>query len=423
MKINYLKYFVLIFSFIYVYNPRLLGVSSINGIYALSIGYLYFNHNKYINLLKKNNKLLGVIFVGIIILLYAIFKDSLYNDYFGISYSRQWFYVLLDTLIVMPALFIILVKYNIYYNNIKKLLIDLAIIQSVIALAMFFLPEFRDIIFLKILGYKQGVDVILNPFVYSLRGFGFGSSFLYSLPLFQSLAILLIVDKIMNKKIISPKEIIFILLLTFSIAFNARIGLIIFPIILISYYSSFENNIKETAKITFYIALILILFLYNYNLIRSYIVNINETFAWLVKGVELLFESDKTQGESVLEILIRNSLHLPETISGLVFGTGSYIFANPNSPYSHSDIGYIRDIYFGGLIYMISGFVYYFFLIRISNLSKFIKVSLFIFILVAHFKGDILSPNVFSRGFILLSGLSLLLINNRYKRFKIIKDD
>src|SRR5690606_29985192 len=50
-----------------------------------------------------------------------------------------------------------------------------------------------------------------------------------------------------------------------------------------------------------------------------------------------------------IALLFGDMLYFPSTVLGLIFGEGRYVFGNPNDV--QSDVGYVNDILFGGLIY------------------------------------------------------------------------
>lgn len=422
MKLQYLEDIILIIiAFIYIYSPQIMGVSAINYIYLFGIVYVSINIKQYIKIINSRKKLFYLFILCSIVLVYSFILDLLYNNYAGISFFRSWLYLLIDAIIVGPITLIILKKRKLGLNYLIQLFIKIAVLQSIIAILMFLLPDFRQFIFLNILGFEPGIDKILEPQYYLIRGFGLGSGYLYSLALFQSIGILLIIDQIIKKKIFALKSIVYIALITFSIVLNARIGLVVFPIALICYYLSLESNLKQYFKYSTMLILLLAVSIIFYEPLRNYFYDFNDTFKWLITGFELAIGIGGISGDGIQDILIRDHWHFPEKLFSVFFGTGSYIFNNPNSIYKHSDIGYIIYIYYGGLLLLCFAFSYFIYMIKISKLTKFLKLSLLFLIVIVHFKGNILDSNVFARGLILLTVYSYIYEKYRFGKFLIIR--
>ncbi|PAU93170.1 hypothetical protein CK503_13505 [Aliifodinibius salipaludis] len=403
-KILYIALFSLLF--VYIYNPVFRGFRLVFMVYVIGIIYSALNLGAISKLVNKSLKLSFLLFVTAVLIMYSLSYDVLLGSaYRSNSFWRVWAYLLFDVCFVALPLFVFLNKNRVSKDFLYNAFINLAVLQSIFALVMFVLPGLKELIFLDILDY-QGEKVV-DEALFGLRGFGIGSGFLFSLPLFQSLSIILIVDKAI-KSTFKPKYLLYVFLITVSILINARIGLVVFPIMFIAYYITFSQNVRKLVSISFLIIIGGILFVSYYTQIRESLIGINSTFRWVITGFELALGISGTTGQSVLDILIGEHWHFPNKLSQLVFGTGEYVFAGASKLYGQSDIGYIQYIYFGGIFILLFAMSFFMLLVKFINKTKFFSISIILLLLIAHFKGNIFASNDFTRALILLSVCSFL---------------
>ncbi|CAK8723150.1 O-antigen ligase like membrane protein [Candidatus Electronema aureum] len=224
-----------------------------------------------------------------------------------------------------------------------------------------------------------------------------GSTFSYSI----TNAIIVIISLLYNQKrffYISS------ILLIISIAINARIGFIILffgisSIIVLQY----KHNSGKIFRVAILIALCLFLVK---NMSAS-----NETLKWaasfFTESVDFFHNYNEN---TTYNTLINDMFFYPETVSGCLFGEGIDIWNNAGM---RSDIGYINQIFFGGLLYLflLSCLNIYMFR-RLWKASGFvISFILFGVIFISNFKGPVLNV---STGFVKLIYLYyiLLIVNN-----------
>jgi len=238
----------------------------------------------------------------------------------------------------------------------------------------------------------------------SFRGYGIATGYLFVLPLFQAFTILLVLFK-SNYNIIA--KIFLIILITFSILVNARIGLTVLPVALLVYFLFTSKNIKSIIKKFVSLAIVILFVLISYYPVRNYLVERNDTARWVFTGIELSLGISDLNQMSTNERLIKYHLHFPSDKNTLLFGSGIDI-SMPNSSYPHSDIGYIQYIYYGGLFFLILFLIFYYNLLKPLIITKEMSWRLLyfasgIFLLIAHFKGDAFLSNSFTRALILVS--------------------
>ena len=100
-----------------------------------------------------------------------------------------------------------------------------------------------------------------------------------------------------------------------------------------------------------------------------------------------------------LNSLLKYHLFFPQELFGILFGEAKYVFGS-GSTIHHSDIGYIRLLFYGGIFYSLlkyGSFTLLFFKsILLKKKEKYVVIFLlliFVGMMVAQFKGNIFSSN------------------------------
>ena len=109
----------------------------------------------------------------------------------------------------------------------------------------------------------------------------------------------------------------------------------------------------------------------------------------------------------------------PDTIFGMIFGTGKDIY---RATVHRSDIGYVQQIYFGGLVYLcLLLFAYYLIIKKYFRAirNKNIVIAIVLVILIANYKGNALSSNEFVRFVVLVATCYSVKIISLSKRLPI----
>lgn len=121
--------------------------------------------------------------------------------------------------------------------------------------------------------------------------------------------------------------------------------------------------------------------------------------AWVSNGVDdlLAFLNGQDNGTDSVSKLTNTMWFLPESLF-LLFGTGHTVYEATG--YSHSDIGYVNDLWLGGLIgslLLYIPFIYMFlkaFRSKYHQLDRILVVFLLLSFFIANIKTVIISYNV-----------------------------
>ena len=245
-----------------------------------------------------------------------------------------------------------------------------------------------------------------NPLIFyymGIRGFGFASGLFFSYPIVIGFFTVLFINESISQK--KYNRLILVLFPLFAIMINARIGLV--PIIFYFVYLLFSNiDVKKIVR------LILLSFLIYFSFFLLLTSKLLETskFATMINWTFEIFEEiynyfvyGETSG--YMYLLFDKFLVFPESILEWIFGSGDYIFTN--APRT-SDIGYILQLNFGGLVYLVLIFSFILYIYNrmknqitynnLHNLSILPTLFLITFV-IANYKGDAFGDNVIFASF------------------------
>ena len=178
------------------------------------------------------------------------------------------------------------------------------------------------------------------------RMYGFSYTLAYAMPVVQSSVAAYCVYLGINR---SYKYFIPMPLILFSAIINARIGIVIFAFaVTIVLIDSFKPNIKMLLAIAAFVMIIV----FTIGLFERSITN-ETTIKWLTAGISDIFGflgRTSYASDSYMKYATSSSNYkLPDSILNVLFGTGNLTIRD-NYRYQ-SDVGYINDIWLGGILY------------------------------------------------------------------------
>ncbi len=426
--------FFLLILFLYIYSPPLSIISPGILLFVVSLIGLFVFFWKYTYKIIRYRWIALTFAFFVVNLLVAFLTDNSINNFSKISFSQTNTYQQILILVEVFPVALFLSFYGIKklkYSLIKLMssLVKIAFLQSIVCLLMLLLPSLRYYILTSILRYNPE-DKIFESYLYSVRSFGISDDYLFSLPIFQGIAVVCLLLLWLSKfSKYSYLHLMFILpFLLLSIALNARIGYV--AILVFLFFNTFHvlknsgsiimSQLSTLIKKTFTISLLLIALYLLYQLfmfsnlgttITKNYTDIDKILKWnseIVEDTQLILEGnseiDKAGNYSNL---LREHVHFPSKFEEILFGKSLYVFSQKYSSKA-SDIGYIQNIYYGGLIYCFILYIPFILLAYVAfkkHNEKDIKVfllSIFITIIIAHMKGNIFSSNPGYRGAILI---------------------
>ena len=308
-------------------------------------------------------------------------------------------YLLFWIVDVMPISYVIIHicnKKKMLYFDFERIVIYAGIIEAVLVFCALISPTIQSL-FIKQMIAAGHSESFLDK--WSFRTYGFASNLQYSSALVMATIALLAINRMFSRK----KYRLFIVAIILVIAsyVNARTSLVVFVVgivglILLNIKD--KKKLKQIFKVCISVFIAFIALLYYLSTIE-----LNEQTTWLRDGVyEILaiFSDKYVTDYSTIEVLMNEKRYiLPSNILNILFGTGTYIMAR-NEYYVNSDIGYVNDIWYGGVVYAIC--IYVFFLrmlkkIKLKNLGSVyfnnLTFVMLISIVIANIKGYIFGFN------------------------------
>jgi len=372
---------------------------------ALAITFLCFRYNIHylvdiIRIRPYFSFIFFFLFCSIYTLIIPAFSKWSFDKTFFLVYFRLFF----DLLLVIPVFlcfFFYQLNYTIY--DFFNLLVKIGVVQGIFAIILFLIPGARDILYGYIL--ELPAEKLLAT---SYRGFGLSNDFLFSGPLFQG--IVFMINTVLYIKTSKIKYLYYYPFIFAFMVLNARVSLLVIPVFVLVIFciSLYYDNLRWLRKLSgfalFFIVLLIGMGIYFYMNPQQ-----SRVLLWVAEGVMggLNALSGDIEGSRTLTIIAYEHFHFPKRFIDLMFGEGLVVFNNSISPVK-SDLGYIRYLYFGGI--MLSLLVYFAFanfsinrILHVSDpLIKTLLISILIITFVVHFKGDVFYSSAYVKGFMLI---------------------
>lgn len=342
--------------YIYLYNPIIkpLGFGAVKILLLISIVFFFLSYKRVFAFLKVFHKeilLLFSLLIYIFILQFWGQNVSFQNAYIHIV----WF---LEGFLIPFFLFSISPKYE-DVEIWKSKIIKVGIVASVITLFLILNPKVNE--FLKQNVIIDAFELAEKGKFITFRSFAFaeGSTFPYGI--IQGLIIAICLPKLKN----NPLLILAVLSLFVSILFNARIG--IAPVIVgVLLVVIFRKVHFKTVLYFLSIALVGIWFLTESDFAQKNSASLSWGLAAFDEGLGFI----SGNGGGTLSTITDKMVFFPKTDEGLLFGEGRDLFVYQYDIQNRSDVGYVRQIYFGGLFFVLLMLTFLFYMVW-----RYIKVS------------------------------------------------
>jgi hypothetical protein len=380
--------FILIFTNLALFSIVLkyIPINSFYLTFAFSMLYVTFLNkwHLFLNLLRKEILLLSLITIYSLAILF--FKQS---DFQIVKIPILLFGFLVTVFFIISFC----LKYN--FDPIK-LFQGVIFINVLFTILLSLSPDIYNV-FSIIIDFKYA-NSEASSIVDDSRGFGLMSRGpYYAYPILIGFSIIIRLERIEKSFYGYIKALPVLLMSLIAIGINARIGFV--PVIVYMIFFIFSKlSLKRIIITGFLISLFI------YFLTQGFIV-INEKMEWVIAPFIWAYNFLANNGGEIGHIrsLLGNFIFFPEIINDLIFGTGANVFNgsfHPDSGSRHSDVGFIRQIFFGGITYVILIFLFIFYLTKnnyfISRIQKrnYFLASIFILsLIICNIKGSIFQPN------------------------------
>ncbi len=269
-----------------------------------------------------------------------------------------------------------------------------ALLQAVIAAFAFFVPEIQEKIFDLMI--ENSLYDEKHLLTWGFRIYGYGTSLMYSIPIVQAvISGWSFIYGIRKNNILYYILSIFIL---FTAVINAKVSIVVFVYVFII---GFAGTRKLTRKKLLSLCVIGVLFYVAITVARAYLFTENTK---LLDWLGLIFDSADFNDLYFGYYTDSTRWQLPDGL-GFIFGIG----ATTNNFGIDSDMGFINDIWLGGLVYSL--FIIYILLSLTRDIRKssryssywkqYVAISLFGTFIIADIKGVAFSYSSFMAFYVL----------------------
>lgn len=391
MKIRVTGLGCIIIIFLFIYYPPIAITNTMHFVAIWSYYYLFlgggrseFRYLKY----RAQKLMLSLALIVIYLLFVALFNDV---SVFAATYD-----IVVMCLEVIPSAFaisILCLKKS--HLDLSQWLIVVGMIQAIISILAFINPAFKQIIIDNMLRY--GFSDIINKMA-RIRMYGWSYTMAFAMPIVQAAIAVLAIYLGMTR---NSKYLLTVPFLAFSSVINARVGIVVMVLGLIVIIFGRK---KASVKNNIIVLLCFVLFTGLSLNVSSRLQSVSPgTYKWITEGLGdmmALFNGNSYSEYSYFKYIADADIYrVPDGIK-LLFGTGS--ITTRNNSLIQSDIGFINDIWLGGLIY-----VFAFYGLIISQIHKIcsyyrykynscgvlLEFGIIGLIMVANIKGRILSFN------------------------------
>lgn len=276
-----------------------------------------------------------------LIVLYAIIRDLLSGE---IVYSDRMIYFTFQAFFFSSFL-----DWQFRNQDIGKILMKTGIFGSLITVAMMINPNINSII----MNYMKDELINYENFEIRYRGYGFSENITFTYSYVLGLCASMCLLKTKSNFLYSFP----FLTCLIGVAFNARVGFI--PIIITLFYSIFINkDIKHILKLIIGITLASCCL---YFFLEKEIETYKETsWTWISSFFydmsDSIFGTSFQSENSTLNTLTGSFIVLPNNLIEWIFGSGESLYLASEG--NNTDIGYLLQLNYGGLIFL--SFICYF---------------------------------------------------------------
>lgn len=402
--------FIFIYLYIYIYTPLILLPFNVMHILAMiSMLMLCTRYQKRLPEIFGNKALQRFLVLHVFIMAYVLILSILTSgDFSALYYAMSTVFEVIPSAIFIS---IVMVDRRVNMNKFYDVILGVGLSQVFWVVVTLLVPKLREWVISS--SGSAGLEEVYQV-VSEYRIYGIARGYTFAMPLFQGLCIIL---ALVLGAYRSAKYYLLVPFFIISVVLNARIGLLalfICPAVLMG-FNFLKNPLKQIGTLVIFGVIVSLGILFvQYKAEENS--PINSLYGWLNTGVEevtsLLIENE---ARGNLEVL--GGMWSTPSGADFLFGTGQNIFGVENNS---SDIGYVINLYYGGLFFSLLLYSAYFILIKglYRNggiVEKNISICLLIYLAIANVKGNVLIPSEIINGVLLLIIYSMISESCKHK--------
>lgn len=281
------------------------------------------------------------------------------------------------------------------FQNVSLLMINIILIQAIIAFTMFLIPELRD--FLLGIQRLSAENIEKMSDLFEFRVIGFGTMF-FDAGVISGFGLILIglilrFYQLTSKQVVTISiKFLFILIVGMMMARTTLIGGLL-GLMLIFMPKNLKATISMVRKRFLFILNIVVIPIILMMILFFLVPKIGEIFEPLFNFAFEIFINyfEKGSAESASTNQLKNMYIFPENIKTWIIGDGLWMAIDGSGYYMHTDVGYLRLIYYFGVIGLLIYFMTEFYLLKITfrnyRFNIHIYGMIFLYLLILNLKG------------------------------------
>lgn len=384
---------ILLGMFLILYNPPILPFNTMHMVGLCSFAYLALH----LPSLWKNifqTKLINVMGMFVFLLLYLLLEMLGHS----LSATSLVFpiYCLMDVIPFGLTLAVYSSKKGLTTQSFLDMVLFVGTLQALLALLSFLIPSVQTV-FVDLLLFRGYGDIY--AILARHRMYGLASGLTYATPVLQSILALLAVYFAFTR---SKKYILSAGLLAFSGIINARTSFVVLLIGGMVLVFCSKLKLKTKVSVLFWMAIVFAFI--NIYLFPILIRAAPDTFRWVAEGFWEISGFLKGDTTGYFSYATSNNAYVLPTGLSFLWGIGHSIMGGYQGV--GSDVGYINDLWFGGILYIL--ILYPFFLRMMWLLFRkkdgaisFLGLSLLFLYPALNIKGTAFSMNDFTNFFLI----------------------
>lgn len=383
---------MMLLTYLYVFNPPFLQlpISPSKILYAILLPIFFLKYKR--AFLREYMPEVKVFFA---IILYSFAVKILTSS--EAIYAQTNLFLFVESLFNAFTLACLLFRF--FEDNVERVFLWCSVVAAFVSVFLILSPGTNEFVRNSLLIPERELDADFFAF----RSFGVSESMLFTYPVSLGVASCLCIE-------FAKERSLYYLLLPFlliAIIFNARIGFV--PVLV---YLGYRIIIARDFSFIFRFAgLLLIGFL-----ILDYSGILDEyeaTITWLMDGfTEIVNLMSGKEGDKLGNFdVLRTMIIIPETLMGIIFGVGRDVYLSSGNV-GNSDIGYILQLNYGGIIYIMLLLIFIFIVYRrlrwFNTRQKWFNYVFIGTVLLCNVKGYFITTNSGMRTLMLLAFVFLL---------------
>lgn len=336
---------MIILTYLFIFNPpfAFMPVSVLKMLYVLALPFLFIKSyaKRFYRVFQKP------ILYMLLLIFYSFFIKLIFSS--KANFATANLFLLVESLFMAYVLARFYVRY--YREKAELWLLGVLLLAAFISFYLILNVE-TNIYVRNSLLITTDLD---NTSDLLFRSFGISDSLIFTYPVVLGLGVCIALKQAELHK--WYYLVAFLLLIV--IFFNARLGVV--PIVLFYIYQIVKKRSLFKILAQFTLLIVLFMLIASSDLAKEY----EQTIAWVTDGFTEISnllqgeENEKTGNTDVLKTMI----FFPGDIVGWLIGTGNDVFLASR----HSDIGYILQLHYGGILYVLLCFLVPFSFYRLAS--------------------------------------------------------